>query len=155
MNLGMMAISVGVIVSARDWPLKAALFPIILGASGFILAVGELLLSVFGAKEAVKKQAAVDFSPSEDIDKALAWRRTLLISLWIMLFSLLIFFLGFPMAIPLFIFFYLKIQGREGWGISLIMTASCWLFFYGLFVWLLHTPFEEGYLLTVLTKLTN
>jgi hypothetical protein len=155
MNIFMIAVSGGVIIAANNWPLKTALFPMILGISGAILAIAELLVSLFGAEEDAKKRAAVDFNPSGHADKALASRRTLSISLWIILFSLLIFFLGLPIAVPLFVFSYLKFQGKEGWGITIVMTLSCWLFFYGLFVRLLHTSFEEGYLLTVLNQLTG
>ena len=150
----MIIISIGVIISAFNWPLKTALFPFILGTSGFILAVIELLMSLFGSQEDIKKHVAVDLNLSENVGKSLALRRTLSISMWIILFFLLSFLLGFPIAVPLFVFAYLKIQGRERWGITLVMTALCWGFFYGLFVWLLHTPFEDGYLLTVLNTLT-
>lgn len=155
MNLFMIAVSGAVILTARDWPFRAALFPMILGIAGTILAAVELLLSLFRADEGKKKQATVDFSPSGNADKALERSRTLSISLWIVLFSLLIFLLGLPLAVPLFVFSYLKFQGKEGWGITIVMTVSCWLFFYGLFIKLLHTSFEEGYLLTVLNQLTG
>ncbi len=155
MNLVMVIISIGVVISAFNWPLKTALFPFILGGCGFILAVVELLLSLFGSEEPRKKQAAVDFKLSENIDKNLALSRTLLITVWIFIFFLLIFLLGFPIAVPLFVFAYLKIRGRERWGITIAMTALCWFFFNGLFVWLLRTPFEDGYLLSSLRLLTS
>ena len=155
MNLFMIALSCAVIITARDWPLRAALFPMTLGISGATLAVAELLLSLFGIEGGAKKQTAVDYSPSGNDDKVLERRRTLFIALWIILFSLLIFLLGLPLAVPLFVFSYLKFQGKESWGITILMTASCWLFFNGLFVQLLHTSFEEGYLLAVLNQLTG
>jgi hypothetical protein len=154
MNIFMIAVSVAVIITASDWPLRAALFPMTLGIAGVILAVTELLLGLFAAEEG-KKQAAADFTPTGHADKAVELRRTLSISLWIILFSLLIFLLGLPLAVPLFVFSYLKFQGKEGWGITIVMTASCWLFFYGLFVQLLHESFEDGYLLAVLSQLTG
>lgn len=155
MNLFMIAVSGVVIITAMDWPFRAALFPMILGIAGAILAVTELLMSLFGAEEGKKKQSAVDYNPSGHADKALERRRTLSISLWIILFALLIFLLGLPLALPFFVFSYLKFQGKEGWGITIAMTMSCWLFFYGLFVQLLQTSFEEGYLLTVLNQLAG
>ena len=155
MNLFMIIVSIGVSVTAFKWPLKTALFPFILGTFGFIFAVSDLLLSLFGSEKPREKKASVDFNLSEHIDKTVAFRRTLLISMWIFIFFLLSFLLGFPLALPLFVFSYLKIQGKERWGITLLMTAFCWGFFYGLFVWLLHTPFEDGYLLTGLRMLTS
>jgi putative tricarboxylic transport membrane protein len=60
-------------------------------------------------------------------------------------FFLLILLLGFPISVPLFTFLYLKLHGKEGWGMSLGLSASALACFYGLFVWLLHIPFPEGW----------
>jgi hypothetical protein len=56
--------------------------------------------------------------------------------------------LGFPIAVPLFVLLYLRLQGREGWIVSLAMTAAVWGVFYGLFNRLLHLPFPAGWLVT-------
>jgi hypothetical protein len=40
---------------------------------------------------------------------------------------------------------YLKLQGREGWVVSLALTAAVWGVFYGLFDRLLHLPFPAGW----------
>lgn len=145
MNLCMMVASAGVIITALKWPLKTALFPLVISISVFIMATIEFLLSLFGKEEIGKKGAAVDFSLSEDIDKPLALRRTLTIFSWIVGFFLLIIFFGFSIGVALFVFFYIKLQGREKWGISIIMTVLSWFFFWGLFVWLLDTPLMEGW----------
>jgi len=58
-------------------------------------------------------------------------------------FFLLILFLGFTISVPLFTFLYLKLHGKEGWGMSIGLSASALACFYGLFVWLLSTPFPE------------
>ena len=58
----------------------------------------------------------MDFKLSEDVDKATAARRTLLTFGWIFGFFILILFFGFTIAIPLFVFLYLKIQGKEKWS---------------------------------------
>ena len=155
MNLFMIAVSGTVICTARDWPLRAALFPMILGISGVVLAVVELFLALFWAVGKTKKQTVTDYSPSGNDDKSLERSRTLSIALWILLFSLLIFLFGLPLAVPFFVFSYLKFQGKEGWGITIAMTGCCWLFFYALFVRLLHTSFEEGYLIAVLNQITG
>ncbi len=152
MNLGLMVISAGVAITALKWPFRAALFPVIIGISVFFMAIAELLLSLFGKKERVVKEAAVDFSLSEGMDKALEIRRTLVIFAWIVGFFMLIILFGFTIAIPLFVFLYLKLQGREGWAISLISSASAWVFFFGLFIWLLNTHFQEGWIIEILRK---
>ena len=65
-------------------------------------------------------------------------------------FFLFILFFGFSIAVPLFVFLYIKLYGKEKWVISVTMAVMSWFFFYGLFVWLLDTPFEEGLVLKVL-----
>ena len=55
--------------------------------------------------------------------------------------------LGFQIAVPVLVFAYLKLQGKEGWIFTTVFTAAVWAFFYGLFDLLLHLPFPPGVLL--------
>ena len=103
-------------------------------------------MSLFEKEGVGAKHSAIDFKLSEDIDQTLAIRRTLLAFAWIIGFFLMILFFGFHLAVPLYVFLYLKLQGKEGWGISLPLMISAWVFFYGVFVWLLDTPFQEGWI---------
>jgi hypothetical protein len=48
-------------------------------------------------------------------------------------------------AVPLFMFLYLKPHSKEGWGISLVLTGFAWAVFYGLFIKLLNVPFGQGW----------
>jgi hypothetical protein len=57
---------------------------------------------------------------------------------------LLVYLVGFPLAVPFFLFFYLKLQSRENWLWSITLTAIAWLFFYGLFQRLVQLQFEAG-----------
>ena len=75
-----------------------------------------------------------------------ARRRTLLAAGWIVAFLVSIVLLGFPIAVPLLVFVYVKFQGKESWLFSIVFTAAVWGFFYGLFDLLLHLPFPEGWL---------
>ena len=153
MTLCLTVIAAGVVITALKWPLKAALFPVIIGTPLFFMTIAQLLLSLFERKENRVKKSIMDFKFSEDVDQAIAVRRTLLTFGWITGFSLLILFLGFPIAIPLFLLLYIKLQAREGWRISLILTGLAWGFFWGLFVWLLDMPFQEGLLIKGLRAL--
>lgn len=129
------------------WPYRTALFPRVIGIPLFILAMTEMALSLnVGRSE--RQGHAVDFQFSTDIDPALARRRTLLIFSWILGFLLLILLVGFPLAVPLFVFLYLKLAG-ERWLFSLVMTALSWLFIEGLFDRLLHIPFPQGWLFSL------
>ena len=146
MSLCLMVIAVGVMITAVKWPFKTALFPLIVSIFLFFGAMAEFLLDLFENKGTASKQEAMDFQLSEDIDPALATRRTLLAFAWIIAFFLLILFFGFPIAVPLMVFLFLKVQAKERWGISLLLTGLALCFFLGLFVWLLKTPFSEGWI---------
>jgi hypothetical protein len=130
------------VIAATAWPWKAALFPLVIGIPLFCLAAAEALWTLFGASPAEADEAR-DFQLSIGKDTV---RRTLVASGWILAFFAAIVLLGFPIAIPLFVFLYLKLQGREGWVLSSVMTAAVWGVFYGLFDLLLHLPFPAGWL---------
>jgi hypothetical protein len=55
---------------------------------------------------------------------------------------------GFPVAVPLVVFLYAKLQGREPWGLSLGLALGVWGLFYGVFDRLLHLPFPAGWIQT-------
>lgn len=147
MSLGLAVIADVAVLSATRWPLKTALFPAVIGTSVFFMALTELLLSLFEREEKEKKQSSIDFKLSEDVEKTVALRRTLLTFGWIFSFFFFILFFGFTIAIPLFVFLYMRLYGKEKWVISITMAATCFFFFWALFIWLLDTPIEEGLIL--------
>jgi hypothetical protein len=57
---------------------------------------------------------------------------------------LLVYLASFPVAVPVFMFAYLKAQSSVGWLASLGYTGATWAFFYILFQRLLYLPFESG-----------
>jgi hypothetical protein len=130
------------VVTAWAWPTKAALFPLAIGIPLFCLAAAEALWCLFGIPEA--KGEVLDFQISMS---AGSLRRTAVAVAWIMAFFAAIVLLGFPIAVPLFVLLYLKLQGGEGWVLSVVMTLVVWGIFYGLFDRLLHLPFPAGWLL--------
>jgi hypothetical protein len=143
LSLLIMLVSGYGVIAATAWPWKAALFPLVIGIPLFCLAAAEALWTLFGSAPEAGGEAR-DFQLSIGKDTA---RRTLVACAWILAFFAAIVLLGFPIAVPLFVFLYLKLQGREGWLLSIVMTAAVWGVFYGLFDLLLHLPFPAGWLL--------
>ena len=142
-----MAVAAYAAFSARRWSFKAALFPLATGIPLFVLAGTQLILELFGGNEATSGPA-VELQLSTDVDPKVARKRVAAILAWIAGFILLVFLVGFPIAVPVFIFSYLSLQSRVGWRLSFTLTAIAWLCFYGLFQWLLHLPFEDGWIRT-------
>jgi hypothetical protein len=128
-----------------NWPFKTALFPRLIGAPLLILAAVETALSAFGT-EKQREGHATDFQLTTDVAPAVARKRTLAIVGWTVGFFVLILAVGFLLAVPLFVFLYLRLAGKEGWILTLSLTAVSWLFMEGVFNRLLHLPFSQGWI---------
>jgi hypothetical protein len=149
-SISLMVFGAAVALTALKWPFRSALFPVATGTLVFFMALAESLLGLFGGSEDAAKQGALGVKLSDDmdhLDPALIFNRTVTTFAWILGFFLMIIFFGFSISVPLMVFLYLKVQSKEGWGLSLILTGATLIFFYGLFVWLLETPFPEGWLI--------
>ena len=138
-----MAVAGYAVFSARRWSFKASLFPLATGIPLFVLAATQLIVELVGGDETMSGPA-VELELSTEVDPALARKRVAGILAWILGFIVLVFLVGFPIAVPVFIFSYLSLQSRAGWWLSFTLTVTAWLCFYGLFQWLLHLPFEDG-----------
>lgn len=134
-----MLISGYALITAWAWPLKAALFPRVIAVPLFCLAAAEALWVLFG-RPAQGETREFRLSGDEPL------RRTLIAVAWILGFFAAILLLGFPYAVPLFVFLYLKFQGGESWPMSIGFTLAVWAAFYALFDRLLHLPFRAGWL---------
>ncbi len=140
MSLSVAIIAAWVVITALKWPLMSGIFLVIVGILVFLMAIADFYLRV-----SRNKASEASFIFSETVNRALAIRRAFSAFMFMIGFFLMILFFGFSMAVPLFVFFYLKIQGKENWRISLGLAAGAWISFYGLFIWLLRTPFLEGW----------
>lgn len=132
--------------AASQWPFKTALFPRVIGLPLLLFALIEMALSIWGV-EKEREGHAVDFELTKTVEPALARKRTLLIFIWILGFLVLILAFGFPLAVPIFVFAYLRIAGRESWTLSIVLTIVSWIFMEGVFDRFLHIPFPEGWVL--------
>ena len=143
--LGVMAVCGYAVIAAWFWPWKAALFPLVIGIPLFVLSAAEAAWVLFGKTERSEVQ---DFQLTRDVPEREVLRRSATAAAWIVGFFAAIVLFGFPVAVPLFVFLYLKQQAGEGWIFSTVFTAAVWAFFYGLFDRLLHLPFPAGWALT-------
>ena len=142
LSAGIMACAGFAVYAASAWPWKAALFPMAIGIPVFCLAAAELLWGLFGGAASTRGQ---DFQMSGEVPRHIAVRRTVLAVAWMAGFFAAIALLGFALAVPLFVFLYLKLQGRESWALSLVFSAVMWICFHFLFERLLHLPFPAGW----------
>ncbi|HEV8340033.1 MAG TPA: hypothetical protein VGR25_10325 [bacterium] len=143
------------------WPIKTALYPRAVVIPLLLLAAGETALSLRPEKDeagpvslsaARTSKEVMEVIIASEVPEEVALRRTAVTVLWLVGFLLAVLLVGFPRAIPLFVFAYLKGAGREGVVPSLLLTVVAWAIFQGLFVTLLHLPFAEGWLWGILIR---
>ncbi len=148
LSLMVAAAATAALVLTEPWGIKTALYPRTIAVPLLILALAEFVFSL-RARPAARGQA-MDFKLSEGVEPGIALRRTLGIFAWILGFFAAIVLLGFPIAVPLFVFAYLKGAARAPWVLTVVLVAVAWAVFNGLFVRLLHLPFPTGLLLRAL-----
>ena len=132
---------------AGEWRLQARLYPWAIGIPMILLAVINIVQELRGPKEegeSASNNAPADFQLTQTVDWAVAARRTANILSWIVGFMAGIWLIGFSITVAGMTFGYLKIQSKEGWLMSLILTASAWLIYYVVFERTLLLPFPEG-----------
>ncbi len=128
---------------SRDFGYRAGLFPWAICIPVLALAALQFVLELARGErpEAVSRYGADPGIPAPEIA-----RRTAGILGWIVGYLVAMWLLGFVLGGVLCTFASLKIGSREGWPISLIMTAAMAAFIYGVFVRALHVPFPPGQL---------
>ena len=131
------------IFASIGWSFKAKLFPLSISIPLLMLAAAQLLLILFG-KEETNEGGAMDVEFSTDVEPEIVRRRVLGIFAWIIAFIALVYLLGFPITVPLFIFLYLKFQSEVTWLWTIVVTAITWGCFHLLFQSLVHIQFETG-----------
>jgi hypothetical protein len=143
LGVAIMICSGWAVYAASGWPWKAALFPMAIGIPLFCMAATEVAWVLFSSG---KVERAMDFQISSNLPQATIIRRTLLAAAWMLGFFAAIVLVSFPVAVPVFVFLYLKLQGRESWLFSVAFSAAVWGLFYAIFKWLLNLPFPAGWL---------
>jgi hypothetical protein len=132
-SVALAAIAAYAVYTALKWPPKAALFPLTMGIPLLVLGLVQTLIAL---RDAPPREAG-----------SVARRRTLVVFAWMGFFIALVLLVGFPIAVPVFVFSYLALDSRERWILSLALAAAAWGFFHLVFERLLHFPFEAGLLL--------
>lgn len=99
---------------------------------------GDQEQSILGAALVEEAGPALD-SPEER-------RQTAHTIVWIVGFALAIWLLGFQVGIPLLTLLYLKLAGREGWLLTVILVVSLWASIALFFDCTIHIYFIPGQL---------
>ncbi|HWO41602.1 MAG TPA: tripartite tricarboxylate transporter TctB family protein, partial [Candidatus Eisenbacteria bacterium] len=129
--------------AASGWSFKTGFFPLTVAIPLIVLAAAHLLLELFGGPEKPGGTVA-EAEFSQPVSPDVARCRELAIFGWIAGFIAFVALIGFPLAVPLFVFLYLKIQSRIGWLQTAALTAGTWIAFHLLFQRVVQLQFEDG-----------
>ena len=107
----------GAIVTATNWSWDTGLFPYAVAIPALILALCQLVLDVKNTqKNGVGSESPapqiMDITVDQSLPKEVVWRGTAVAFGWILCFVVSIWLVGFLIAVPLFVFFYLWYQAR-------------------------------------------
>jgi hypothetical protein len=160
MTAAFLVVSIAVLFQARAWPFRTSLFPLAAGSVLCGMALLKLALALAPARRlrAFEPRGLVEgdeVEEAEPIDifatashaqwvSALGWMGAFFAMLWL---------LGALVTVPLFALIYL-ISSRESPVLAGTYALASWLFVYGLFDRVLHTPLPVGALLTALGNLS-
>ena len=133
-----------------EWPDIAKIMPVYVAAlPGLALVLVQLYREATGW-EARRSggDGGIDMDETYEVklDKKIEFRRTLSYFAWFIGGALGIWLLGIVIALPLLVFLYALIEGKEKWSTSLIMTACTYLLIWGLFEYMLETRWPPGML---------
>jgi TctA family transporter len=153
-TIAFLIVAAAVLLQARTWPFRTSLFPLAAGSVLFGMALLNLALAFAPARRriAIKPLGLVEEESAEEAElidvfatashaqwvSALSWLGAFVAMLWL---------LGALVTVPLFAMLYLLAASRESPVLAGSYALASWLFVYGLFDQVLHTPLPTGALL--------
>ncbi len=134
-----------------DWPNIAKIMPVYVAAvPGIILTLVQLYRDATGWERARRGSSGgmdMDEVSGVQLDRQTELRRTVAYFAWFIGGALGIWLLGLTISLPLLIFFYALIEGKEKWYVALLMGECAYLFLWGVFEYMLETRWPPGMLL--------
>jgi hypothetical protein len=138
---------VGALFVATDWPVRASIIILLLGGVGIILVGVQLAMDL----KALRSEHAQVARPTFEVQAIEHQGRWGSLEIWAWLWGLFfaIHLIGFPLALPAFVFLYVKLYGG-GWLTSLLLTAVTWTFLYIIYDRLLSVPWPKPWIALLL-----
>lgn len=125
---------------AQDWPIRASIIILLLGGVGVILAGIQLAMDF----KAMRTEGSKLVRPTFEVQAIEHQGRWGSLEIWAWLWGLFfaIHLIGFPIALPLFVFLYVKLYGGS-WLTAIILTAVTGSFLYGIYDYFLSVPWPK------------
>lgn len=142
------------VVTATGLNWDTRLFPWAVGIPALALALRQLVADWQGASAKTEQgeeryPGVLDIAVDRSIPPEEMFRHTVKTAYWILTFACGIWFLGFLISIPLFIFFYLISEAKARKFPALIVAGLTLLFVWALFDQLMHLAWPEAAFFTL------
>ena len=134
-------------VTGWDWPEIAKIMPVYVAAIPGIVLVSLQLYREATDWEGRRGSAGgmdMDEVSNVKLDRQTELRRTLGYFAWLVSGALGIWLLGLTVALPLLIFFYTLIEGKEKWYIALLAAVCTFALVWGLFEHIMEARWPPG-----------
>jgi len=131
-----------------DWPDIAKIMPVYVAAiPGLVLVVVQIYRdSTTWEQRRDRVTGGMDMDEVSEVklDKQTELKRTLGFFAWFIGGALGIWLLGLVIALPLLVFLYTLLEGKEKWYTALIGAACAYALVWGLFEYMLETRWPRG-----------
>jgi len=146
----LVAVFAGSIYWGWHWPYIAKLMPLyVVAIPGVILCVLQIYRDATDWQSRQAKQSAamdMDETHSVTLDRRTETQRTIIFFTWFSMGALGIWLLGIVITLPLLVFLYMLVEGKEKLTTTLIMTACVYGLVWGLFEYVLGMRWPTGLL---------
>ncbi len=148
-TLFLIAVFAGAIWWGWEWPYIAKLMPVYIAAiPGLFLALIQLYRDSTHWEPSQGNTGGIEMDETHDVtlDKQTELRRTLAFFAWFIGGALGIWLIGIVYSLPLLVFFYALVEGKEKWFTSLILAGCAYALIWGLFEYTLEMRWPSGLL---------
>ena len=136
-------------IAGWNWPNIAKIMPVYVAAiPGLLLVCLQLYRDATGWEQNRTSSGGIDMDEVSDVrrDRRTEIRRTVSYFAWFIGGALGLWLLGLVISLPLLVFLYGLVEGRERWLTALIMGVCTYALVWGLFEYLLDTRWPPGIL---------
>jgi tripartite tricarboxylate transporter TctB family protein len=150
LTLFFLMIFVAAAIIGWDWPNIAKIMPVYVAAiPGLALVLVQLYRDATGWEQTRSRASGgMDMDEVSDVklDRRTEIQRTITYFAWFIGGALGIWLLGLKYSLPLLVFLYGLIEGKEKWITALIMALCAYALVWGVFEYLLETRWPPGIL---------
>jgi len=135
-------------MSGWSWPDIAKIMPVYVAAlPGLVMVILQIYREVSGWETSHGATSMdMDESGADKLDEATQRKRTILFFAWFIGGALGIWLVGIVYALPLLVFLYALVEGKEKLLTSIVLGACAYLLIWGLFEYMLESRWPAGIL---------